>query len=395
MSQIHLFLLDIIDRATNSLHNASSTDAVAAVIMQGDRDLLPRHLTLALEQMTTCNLSQSYDSSGLSCRHCDNFKLYPKSESELSGERIVSHIKECNECPSKIRNRMMSLEKSEEYKDTRSLRNRVESLPQNEADEKTYFNRLWLRLQHCEMREVSPLTLEPSSSSSRKREVEEESSTDSDDYSLSSYELLRLEKIKRNQAKLASLGLGGGMKAAVQAGPTAIDNTVVEVPLRQNDKESNNTEEEEEKDSDDDEEEEELEETAMESSPEQKPISGAIENKIMENGEYPSYFKTSSEDHLEGRKKAAALMNVPFQYHQTPKPKQKRQRRRVPPKQFNNHTRCTRSRKRKPSTDDSTVELPPKKAKPDCLPQQNQQLPPPPLFSVPWCTEAPPPPLSE
>ena len=380
--------------------------------MQGDRDLLPRHLTLALEQMTTCHLSESYDgterdSSGLSCRHCNNFKLYPKSESELSGERIVQHIKECNECPSKIRNRMVSLEKSEEYKDTRSLRNRVDSLPQNEA-EKKYFNRLWLRLQHCEMRKVSPLTLEPSSSSSRmSKEVEEEAeSTVSDDYSLSSYELLRLGKIKRNQAKLASLGLGDGMRAAVQANPTAkdntilpvstaIDNTVVEVPLQQNEKESNETEEEEEEeDSDDDDDEEELEEAAIESSPEQKPISGALENKIMDNGEYPSYFKSSNEDHLEGRKKAAALMNVPFQYHQTPKPKQKRQRRHAPPKQTDKGTRRTRSRKRKPSTDDSTVELPPKKAKPDCLPQQNQQLPPPPLFSVPWCTEAPPP-LSE
>ena len=240
------------------------------------------------------------------------------------------------------------------------------------------------------MREVSPLTLEPSSSSSRKREEEEESSTDSDDYSLSSYELLRLEKIKRNQAKMASLGLGDGMRAAAQANPTAIDNTVVEVPLQQNEKESNETkEEEEEENSDDDDEEEELEEAAIESSPEQKPISGAIENRVMDNGEYPSYFMTSNEDHLEGRKKAAALMNVPFQYHQTPKPKQKRQRRCAPPKQSNKHT--TRSRKRKPSTDDSSVELPPKKAKPDCLPQQNQQLPPPPLFSVPWCTEAPPP----
>ena len=353
--------------------------------MQGDRDLLPPHLTLALEQMTTCNLSESEDSSGLACRHCDNFKLYPKSEIELSGERIVSHIKECNECPSKIRNRMSSLEKSEEYKDTRSLRNRVESLPQNEA-EKTYFNRLWLRLQHCEMREVSPLTLKSSSSSRKREEEKEEESTVSDDYSLSSYELLRLEKIKRNQAKLASLGLGDGMRAAVQTGPTAMDNTVVEVLPQQNEKESNETEKEEEEEDSDDDEEEELEEAAIESSPEQNPVSGAVENKIMDNGEYPSYFMTSNEDHLEGRKKAAALMSVPFQYHQTPKPKQKRQRRRVPPKQSNKHTRRIRSRKRKPSTDD-TVEPPPKKAKPDCLPQQNQQLPPPPLFTVPWCTE--------
>lgn len=358
--------------------------------MQGDRDLLPPHLTLALEQMTTCNLAESYDGteSGLACRHCDNFKLYPKSESELSGERIVSHIKECNECPSKIRNRMLSLEKSEEYKDTRSLRNRVESLPQNEA-EKTYFNRLWLRLQHCEMREVSPLTLKSSSSSRKREEEKEEESTVSDDYSLSSYELLRLEKIKRNQAKLASLGLGDGMRAAVQTGPTAMDNTVMEVLPQQNEKESNETEKEEEEEDSDDDEEEELEEAAIESSPEQNPVSGAIENKIMSNGEYPSYFMTSNEDHLEGRKKAAALMSVPFQYHQTPKPKQKRQRRRVPPKQSNKHTRRTRSRKRKPSTDD-TVEPPPKKAKPDCISQQNQQLPPPPLFTVPWCTEAAP-----
>ena len=101
------------------LHGGKDPDPGPLVLIE-DRDLIPDHLYLTVEQMVPCRFGSSEKSPaagekytgypGLMCKHClgkTSGRWYPSSESAMYvstfTKGLVNHVLNCPQCPSEVR----------------------------------------------------------------------------------------------------------------------------------------------------------------------------------------------------------------------------------------------------------------------------------------------------